>query len=100
MLLAETPAAPRPIAVIPIGEGTTLPAMQLAEELRAAGQHVEFGFRGKVGQRLKRAAQQNARYAVLLGEDELAAGKVVLRDLDRSEQRSVDRAGLASLLGG
>jgi histidyl-tRNA synthetase len=100
MLLAGTPEAPRPIAVIPIGESTTLPALQLAEELRAAGQHVEFGFRGKVGQRLKRAAQQNARYAVLLGEDELAAGKVVLRDLDRSEQRSVDRAGLASLLGG
>ena len=71
MLLAATPAAPRPIAVVPIGEGTTLAALQLAEELRAAGHHVEFGLRGKVGQRLKRAAQQNARYAILLGEDEL-----------------------------
>ena len=50
----------------------SLPALQLAEELRAAGHHVEFGLRGKVGQRLKRAAQQHARYAILLGEDELA----------------------------
>jgi histidyl-tRNA synthetase len=98
MLLAETPVAPRPIAVIPIGEGTTLPAMQLAEELREAGHHVEFGFRGKVGQRLKRAAQQNARYAILLGEDELAAGKVVLRDLDRGEQQAIARASLPSRL--
>jgi histidyl-tRNA synthetase len=98
MLLAETPAAPRPIAVIPIGDGTILPAMQLAEELRAAGHHVEVGFRGKVGQRLKRAAQQNARHAILLGEDEIAAGKAVLRDLDRGEQREVPRAELGARL--
>ena len=100
MLLAETPAAPRPIAVIPIGDDMNLPALQLAEELRAAGHVVEFGFRGKVGQRLKRATQQNARYAVLFGGDEMKAGKVVLRDLDRGEQRSVERAGLAALLSG
>jgi histidyl-tRNA synthetase len=98
MLLAETPAAARPTAVIPIGEGTTLPAMQLAEELRASGHHVEFALRGKVGQRLKRATQQNARYAVLLGEDELAAGNVVLRDLDRGEQGTIARASLPSRL--
>jgi histidyl-tRNA synthetase len=98
MLLAKTPEAPRPIAMIPIGEETTLPALQLAEELRAAGHHVEFGLRGKVGQRLKRAAQQNARYAVLLGEDELAAGKVVLRDLDRGEQAELARADLIGRL--
>jgi histidyl-tRNA synthetase len=98
MLLAAPPAAPRPIAVIPIGERTTLAALQVAEELRAAGHHVEFGLRGKVGQRLKRAAQQNARYAVLLGEDELEAGKVVLRDLDRGEQDEVAPADLGARL--
>jgi histidyl-tRNA synthetase len=98
MLLVETPAVPRPIAVIPIGETTMIAALQLAEELRRAGHCVEFGFRGKVGQRLKRAAQQNARYAILLGEDELAAGKVVLRDLDRSEQQELPRAELAARL--
>ncbi len=96
MLLAATPATPRPTAVVPIGESTTIAALQLAEELRAAGHHVEFGLRGKVGQRLKRAAQQNARYALLLGEDELKAGKVVLRDLDRGEQHEVARADLLS----
>jgi histidyl-tRNA synthetase len=98
MLLGTTPAAPRPIALVPIGLDAMLPALQLAEELRAAGHHVELGFRGKVGQRLKRAAQQNARYAILLGEDELAAGKVVLRDLDRGEQHAVPRAELNARL--
>ena len=91
MLLDETPVAPRPIAVVPIGAAVEHAALQLAEELRAAGLAVEMEFRGKLGQRLKRAAQRGARYAVLLGEDELAQGQVVLRDLDRGEQ-ATDRA--------
>jgi histidyl-tRNA synthetase len=55
-------------------------------------------FRGKVGQRLKRAAQRNARFALLVGEDEIAKGTVVLRDLDRGEQAEVARAELAARL--
>jgi histidyl-tRNA synthetase len=100
MLLDETPAAPRPIAVVPIGDAVEHAALQLAEELRAAGLIAEMEFRGKLGQRLKRAVQRGARHAVLLGEDELKAGKVVLRDLDRGEQQPVARADLATLLSG
>jgi histidyl-tRNA synthetase len=98
MLLDKTPQLPRPVAVVPVGEGVELAAMQLADELRRDGQSIEFGFRGKLGQRLKRAAGQNARFALLLGEDELAAGQVVLRDLDRGEQETVARDGLAARL--
>jgi histidyl-tRNA synthetase len=98
MLLDETPATVRPIAVMPIGAGVELAALQLAEELRRSGHDVEFGFRGKLSQRLKRAAQQHARFAVLLGEDELAADQVVLRDLDRGEQETLPRGALAARL--
>jgi histidyl-tRNA synthetase len=96
MLLDQTPAAPRPIAVVPIGEAAELEALRLAEELRAAGLIVEMDFRGKVGQRLKRAAQRNARFALLLGEDEIAKGTVVLRDLEQGEQNEVARATLST----
>jgi histidyl-tRNA synthetase len=98
MLLDETPQAPRPVAVVPIGAGVELAALRLAEELRRSGHRVEFGFRGKLGQRLKRAAAQHARFAVLLGEDELATGQVVLRDLDRGEQETVPRQAVAARL--
>ncbi len=98
MLLDATPAVARPVAVVPIGEAAELEALRLAEELRAAGLTVEMDFRGKVGQRLKRAAQRQARFALLLGEDEIAKGNVVLRDLDRGEQTEVARAGLAGRL--
>ncbi len=98
MLLDETPQVARPVAVVPIGEGVELAALQLADELRRDGRSIEFGFRGKLGQRLKRAAGQHARFAVLLGEDELAAGQVVLRDLDRGEQETIARGALAARL--
>ncbi len=98
MLLDETPAVPRPVAVVPIGEPAEFEALRLAEELRAAGLIVEMDFRGKVGQRLKRAAQRQARFALLLGEDEIAKGTAVLRDLDRGEQTEVARADLVATL--
>ena len=98
MLLDETPAPGRPIAVVPIGEQVELAALRLAEELRAAGLTVEMEFRGKVGQRLKRASQRHARHALLLGEDELAKGTVVLRDLDRGEQHEIARSDLPARL--
>lgn len=94
MLLAETPALERPVAILPVDETTSLEALVLAEELRAAGFAVEHGFRGKVGQRLKRASRANARYAVLIGPDEVAAGQVQLRDLDRGEQDAIARDDL------
>ena len=98
MLLDETPPLPRPIAVVPVGDRTEIEALRLADELRSAGAIVEMDFRGKVGQRLKRAAQRRARFAILLGEDELARGTVVLRDLDRGEQEEVARERLPERL--
>jgi histidyl-tRNA synthetase len=98
MLLDETPAAPRPVAVVPIGEAVEHAALQLAEELRAAGLDVEMEVRGKLGQRLKRAVQRGARHAVLIGEDELAKGTAVLRDLEQGEQAELVRADLAGRL--
>jgi len=95
MLIGEIPAPPRTIVVVPMGGGMEIEALKLASELRDAGHHVDYGYKGKVGQRLKRASQQNARFAIMLGEDELAGGKVILRDLDAGEQQDVDRSALA-----
>ena len=88
------PKKTRPIVVAPLGDGMEIEALKLASELRADGHVVEYGFKGRVGQRLKRAAQQQARFAIMLGEDELASGKVVLRDLDAGEQQEIDRTAL------
>ena len=98
MLIEAVPPLPRPITIVPMGPGMEIEALKLATELRSAGHHVDYGFKGKVGQRLKRASQQHARLAIMLGEDELAAGKVVLRDLDAGEQQEIPRTALADHL--
>jgi histidyl-tRNA synthetase len=89
MLLEESPEPPRPIAVIPIGEACEAPALRLSEDLRRKGHIVDLGFAGNLRKRLKRANKLNARFAVLLGEDELAAKVVTLRDLDTGAQEQV-----------
>jgi len=99
MLLDEVPAEKRPIVVVPAGDGMELEALRLADELRRAGFRAELDFRGKVGQRLKKAVQKQACRALLLGEDELASASVVVRDLDRGEQTIVPRAHIVEVLG-
>lgn len=82
MMIAPPAAPARAIAVVPIGEAAEVPALQIARRLRQAGYTVEQGYRGNVGKRLERASKHGARVALLLGDDEIAAGTVKCRDLD------------------
>jgi len=88
MLLAEPPAAPRPVAMVPVGAEAEIKALTLAEELRRAGIRVDLGYSGNVKKRMQRANKANATHAVLIGEDEIAAGQATLRNLtDGGETR-------------
>jgi histidyl-tRNA synthetase len=98
LLLAEPPQAPRPIVVVPVGEAAQPVALKLTQELRRAGFAVELGYTGNLKKRLQRANKMNARAAVLLGDDELAAGSATLRDLDSGEQELVSLNSLAERL--
>lgn len=89
-LLVEGVAAPaRPLAIVPLGSGGEAVALPLAHRLRRAGFAVEHGYSGNIGKRLKRADKLGARAAVILGEDELARGVALLRDLDAGSQDEV-----------
>jgi histidyl-tRNA synthetase len=98
MLSNPEAPAPRPVAIVPIGEAAQARALTLAEDLRRAGYTVELGYSGNLKKRMRRADQQNARAALLIGEDELAAGKATLRDLDSGEQSDLDLDTLADAL--
>jgi histidyl-tRNA synthetase len=100
LLAQDEPAARRPIAIVPIGPAAETEARKLAAELRQAGIPVELAFKGKPGQRMKRADKANASHAISMGDDELATGKLKLRNLDTKEDRTVERAGIATLLKG
>lgn len=98
MMLDAAPAAPRAIAIVPIGPKAEGEAMTLAERLRGAGFAVELGYRGNVQKRMKAADKMHARAAVLVGDDELARGVARVRDLDSGEQEDVPLTALADRL--
>jgi histidyl-tRNA synthetase len=98
LLLAEAPAAPRPVAVIPVGEAAEGPALDLLQALRRAGVVAEIAYKGNLKRRMERANRIAARAAVILGESELAEGVVQLRDLDAGTQEKVALAELVARL--
>ncbi|HEX5318223.1 MAG TPA: histidine--tRNA ligase, partial [Stellaceae bacterium] len=98
LLIAEPPKPARPVVLIPIGEPAEAIALKLSEALRDAGLVVELGYSGNVQRRMRRADRLGARAAVLLGDDEIAAGTVTLRDLDSGAQEAVAFGALAARL--
>jgi histidyl-tRNA synthetase len=99
MLIDEPPAPARPVALVPIGsDHAEATAVVIAEDLRDAGLVVDLAYSGNLQRRMRRADRIGARAAVLLGEDEIAAGTLTLRDLDSGEQTSVRRDELAARL--
>ena len=90
--------------VIPVGGPSRVAAMEIVRELRAAGFRVDTDLIGRgPSKNLDFANSVGARLAVILGEKELAAGKVSLKDMGTGEQTAVPAASLlaevASRLG-
>ncbi len=98
MLLSTSPPPPRPTALVPIGEAAEREAWRLALALRRAGFVVDLAYRGGPRPRMKRADRLGCRFALFLGEEELAAGTVKLRDLDSGQETAVPRARLSAEL--
>ena len=97
MLVEQVPVGVRPITVIPMGDA--LRAMAVAERLRRAGMTVDLGYSGNMKKRMARADKVNARFAVIMGEEEAARGAVTIRDLDGGVQEEVPLASLEEHLG-
>ncbi|HET6906841.1 MAG TPA: histidine--tRNA ligase, partial [Rhodanobacteraceae bacterium] len=73
--------------------------LALAQALREAGIRTEAVLEGgKLGKQLKYADRAGIRYALVLGEDELARGVVALKDLASGEQGEVSRVELIRIL--
>jgi histidyl-tRNA synthetase len=86
MLCAE-PAIESPVvAVVAMGAAGETAALRLLAGLRRAGISAEQGWRGNLKKKMERAGKSGARLAVLIGDDEVAAGNVTVRDLGSGEQ--------------
>jgi len=71
-------------------------AFALAQTLRDAGLRGDMAFAARsVKSAMRQAGKSGARRALLLGEDELATGRVVINNMDSGEQTSVPLAEAA-----
>jgi histidyl-tRNA synthetase len=87
------------IYIAPLGAGMNIPAAQLAGELRRQGLIVTVGDESfKLKKSLETASKTAARFALIVGENEVASGKFALKDLSKGEQVSVGRGEIARLV--
>ncbi len=98
LLLAEPPATPRAVAVIPVGEAAEAAGLDVLQALRRAGIRAEMGYRGNLRRRMEQANKRHARAAVILGDAELARGVAQVKDLSSGAQAEVPLAELAAHL--
>ena len=88
---AQAPAAGRVHAyVVAIGERAAPEALAIATELRRAGIGADLDLMGRsMKGQMKDAVRSGARWAIILGDDELASRTATVKDLRSEEQRSV-----------
>jgi histidyl-tRNA synthetase len=98
MLLAQTPASRRPIALVPLGARAEQAAVALAGDLRRQGFAIDLGFSGNMSRRMKRADKLGAAVAVILGEDELDRKSATLKNLASGQQDTIALDRIAEAL--
>ncbi|MEY5008707.1 MAG: hypothetical protein RL764_2023 [Pseudomonadota bacterium] len=89
MLLDAPPPQHVDVAVIPMGDAAALAATGIVASLRRAGLASDLGFKGNMKKRMQKANDMGARYAVIIGEDELAKGVASLKNLQTGTQQEV-----------
>jgi histidyl-tRNA synthetase len=87
---------PASVLVVSFGKLPPSTSLETCAQLRAAGVPTAwYPFEDRLPKQLKFADQQGFSLAVILGPDELASGRVTIKDLRSSVQVSVVRADLA-----
>ncbi|BCN48832.1 histidine--tRNA ligase [Prescottella equi] len=85
---------------VPLGAAAKTEMVKIAHALRAAGIRVDmvYGDRGIKGS-MKAADRSGARIALVLGDEDLAAGTIAVKDLSNGEQTSVAMESVVAQIG-
>lgn len=99
MLVGEVAEPRADVAIVPLGEGAESACLGLAATLRRGGLVVDMGFRGNMKKRMSRANDSGARFALIVGEEELAAGEAMVKNLASGEQQRVPLHAIPAHIG-
>lgn len=76
--------------VVALGEASKGPAFKLLTKLRQAGLKAGMDYAGRsMKAQMKQANKANARFALIIGEDEVKESCVMLKDMEKSEQQKI-----------
>jgi len=100
LLLNLTPENIRPIAVNYISENEKNCAFEIVNRLRNSGLNADFIFEGNFKKQMKRSSQNNARFVIIIGEEELKNNEVVVKDFDNAKEQKVKQELLIHYLQG
>lgn len=96
----DVPVPPGPAAfIVTLGDAARQAGIKILSDLRGQGVSADIDYTGRSMKAQMRAADRaRARYAVILGDNEIAAGVAQLRNLADSEQKSIPLADLIGTL--
>jgi histidyl-tRNA synthetase len=99
MMIEEPVAIAVEAVVIPMGAAAEVRAIGLVADLRRFGVVADMAFKGNMKRRMAKANEAGATYALILGDDELAESKIVVRNLTEGQQAkaSLDSIGKVPL---
>ncbi|MCM0757250.1 histidine--tRNA ligase [Sporomusa sphaeroides DSM 2875] len=87
------------VFVAPLGQETQAAAFEILTELRRAGIAADMDFMNRsLKAQMKYANKYPARFVALIGEDELAQNKVMLKNMEAGSQELIDKADLISMI--
>ena len=87
MFPEDVHSSPADVLVTLFDEATTPTALRLATRLRSAGLRVlVYPDAGKLGHQFKHASERKIPFVAVLGEDEVSAGTVTVKDLAKATQ--------------
>jgi len=100
LLLWKEEAQPKraDLYIAPLNNEARYMAQKIAREARALGKSVLTDtMERSLKAQMKYADKIGAKYTAMIGEDELAAGEMLLRDMDTKEQFSIKIGEVAKL---
>ncbi len=97
VMTVEDGQAPVPLdlLVAPLGEEAVRQAAVLAMQLRRGGLSVELA-EGRLKRTLELANKLGARYALIIGDDEIAQGRFALKNMTSGEQETLAAGEIAA----
>ena len=93
----EQPPSTLDLFIAPLGEPALRRAAVMARDLRRSGLVVELS-EGKLKRGMELANKLGARFALIVGDNELAAGRFALKDMSSGEQESLTPDEIAARL--